>query len=274
MRTDVNADVSENTLNALNVSRWWLPAIMLLITLPVWSGRYEPRLFYWLNQHLALLPDLFWSLLCLLGTAWCAIALTFPLLLRAPRMFMAWVCAAPVAGVFARIGKMLPNNPRPLEALGLQSIHVIGEPVFIAAMPSGHTLTAFAVASALYFSAPRSWKFKTAWLFVAGLGVALSRIAVGAHWPADVAVGAALGVFSGLVGSRLSELIPAHSLLPQSWWVRSLACVATIAVYVLATDNMGFEQNLVWQYGLCVFLCLHLVQFLLATTRHRWSGGA
>lgn len=246
---------------------WLIPLCMALLTMPVWLGLFEPTLFYFMNRQLAVMPDLFWSLLCLLGTAWCLFALTAPLLLRAPRVLMAWLCAAPVAGVFARIGKMVPNNPRPLEVLGIQSVHVVGEPVYIAAMPSGHTLAAFAVATAIYYSSTVQWRPRLAWLFLLALGVALSRLAVGAHWPADVAVGATLGAFSGLAGARLSTTIPSMYLKPQSWFMRSVALFGLVDLYVLVTDNMGFEANQYWQYALALFLVMNLVWFLKSSCR-------
>jgi membrane-associated phospholipid phosphatase len=235
---------------------------MGLLTMPVWLGLFEPTLFYFMNRHLAVIPDQVWSLLCLLGTAWCIFALTAPLLLRAPRVFMAWLCAAPVAGAFARIGKMVPDNPRPLEVLGMQSIHVIGEPVYIAAMPSGHTLAAFAVATAIYFSTDAKSRPRAAWLFLLALGVGLSRLAVGAHWPADVAAGAALGVFSGMVGAKLAQAIPARHLQAQSWVMRCVALFGLVVLYVLVTDSMGFEANRYWQYALSAFLTFHFASFL------------
>src|SRR3990167_2666972 len=124
-----------------------IPLLVAVLCAPLWLGMYEPATFYFLNQHLAVVPDQVWALLCFMGTVWCLFALTSPLLLWRPRMVLAWICAAPAAGIFARIGKMLPNNPRPLEVLPLQTVHLIGEPVYLAAMPSGHTLTAFAVAT-------------------------------------------------------------------------------------------------------------------------------
>lgn len=66
------------------------------------------------------------------------------------------------------------------------------------AMPSGHTASAFMaaifIASAFQL---RGWKL---WLIVGyACLVGISRIAVGAHWPADVCAGAVIGIFFGLV---------------------------------------------------------------------------
>lgn len=221
---------------------------------------YEPSVFLFLNLHLAVVPDVVWSLLCLLGTTWALFALTSPLLLTHPRLVLAWLCAAPFAGLFARIGKMLPDNPRPLEVLPAASVHVIGEPVYIAAMPSGHTLAVFAVATAIYFSLPTSRRKSFGWLFGLAFAVAIARVAVGAHWPADVSAGAVLGMFSGLMGATIASRIPDWRLAPVTWLMRAMALFGCLCLYVLLTDDMGFPMNMPFQLGLSVLLlvCLSL----------------
>lgn len=246
---------------------WALPPIVLLLTAPLWLGLFEPAVFYFLNRQLAALPDLTWTLLSLLGTGWAVFALTSPALWRAPRLVLAWLCAAPLAGVLTRVGKTLAFSPRPLEVLGPQGIHVIGEPLFIAAMPSGHTITAFAAATAVYFSLAPAGRRRHLWLYGVALGVALSRVAVGAHWPADVAVGAALGMLSGLTGAWLGQRLKTAWLQPQSWLVRAAALFGGYCAYVLVTDKMGFAQNLPYQYLLAAFLLFNLVFFAARSFR-------
>jgi undecaprenyl-diphosphatase len=64
--------------------------------------------------------------------------------------------------------------------------------------PSGHTAAAFGVAVAF---AGEPHGLGPAALLLA-VGIALSRVYLGAHYPLDVAAGATLGVFAGLA-SRL-----------------------------------------------------------------------
>lgn len=259
---------------AIRPWHWGLPLVMVVLTAPLWLGRFEPHVFYFFNRQLQAWPDIAWSLFSLLGTGWAILALSSPALWLCPRLVLAWLCAAPLAGVLTRVGKTWANSVRPLEVLDPSTIHVIGEPLYVAAMPSGHTLTAFAAASALYFVLPARKRRPHLWLFGVALGVGLSRMAVGAHWPADVSIGAALGVFSGLCGAWLCARIPPQHQQVQSWLTRAVALLGGYAVFVLLTDPMGFVQNMPIQYGLAGFLAINLAVFFSKTFRSSSTTGA
>jgi undecaprenyl-diphosphatase len=72
---------------------------------------------------------------------------------------------------------------------GSVSVHVQFEPLRQFSMPSGHATLAFAAGTAL---ALLHGRYAALFLGAAAL-VALSRIYVGAHFPLDVVVGAAVG---------------------------------------------------------------------------------
>jgi membrane-associated phospholipid phosphatase len=71
--------------------------------------------------------------------------------------------------------------------------------------PSGHTTTAFAFASAVATESRTKWpkEWWSAWLIPVGVYsgatvVGISRLYHNAHWASDVALGAAIGTFSGI----------------------------------------------------------------------------
>ena len=88
--------------------RWWLaPLVLFAISAPVWLHRFEPAMFLAINAACAPIAAPLWTGLSLFGNAWGVLAVTAPLLVRAPRLVWAWLCAAPFAIVFARLGKGL-----------------------------------------------------------------------------------------------------------------------------------------------------------------------
>lgn len=74
--------------------------------------------------------------------------------------------------------------------------------------PSGHAASAFAFATAVGAGVPRL----AVPLQLAALTVAYSRVHTGVHYPADVIVGAGIGVQIGALASRLARR---HGVLPQ-----------------------------------------------------------
>ena len=91
----------------------------------------------------------------------------------------------PVAALVCYILKHLVHRPRPFivyPELGLPPSHDFS-------FPSGHATLAFALAAALSVRWPKG---RLGWYALA-TGVAVSRVALGAHWPTDVLGGAVLG---------------------------------------------------------------------------------
>jgi membrane-associated phospholipid phosphatase len=78
-----------------------------------------------------------------------------------------------------------------------------------ASFPSGHTSAAFAVAAVVTSESQRWWPHQT-WLVAPAMYggatlVGLSRMYNNAHWASDVALGAAIGTFSGIKVVRYSH---------------------------------------------------------------------
>lgn len=249
------------TLHTLSWRLWVLPFLILLLSAPLWLHVWEPAMFLAINQACQPVAAPVWTALSLLGNAWAVLALTAPLLLGAPRLMWAWICAAPFAIVFARSGKAWLVSPRPAAEIANDQMRIVGEVLHTVSMPSGHTTTAFAVASAIFFALPPAQRKRHAWLLLLALGTGLSRIAVGAHWPGDVAVGMALGLLAGMLGNVLLLRLPPAWLAPQHLAMRLLALLVLCACYVLLTDALDFAENQPFQYALAAVGLLSLLAF-------------
>jgi membrane-associated phospholipid phosphatase len=205
--------------------------------------------------------------LSLLGNGWAILGMTSPMLVLAPRLMWAWICAAPFAILFARVGKGYLVSPRPAAEVDNAQMRIVGEVLHNVSMPSGHTTTAFAVAAAIFFALPDTVRKRHRWLLLLAAGAGLSRIAVGAHWPGDVAVGVSLGLLSGLLGNVLLAQVPTRCFAPGHWSMRLQALLVLCAVYVLATDTLDFAENQPFQWLLAGWALLSVLAFAKRSAR-------
>lgn len=102
--------------------------------------------------------------------------------------------------------KFLVGRARPCTSLA--DVHAL---VFAAptdpSFPSGHAAGAFTVAGFVAFEA-RVHPFAKIALFLIALGIAMSRVALGVHFPSDVVAGAVLGTVAALSFSFLRKSFP------------------------------------------------------------------
>ena len=250
---------------------WLIPSIPLILWLVIELLITPNSLFLQMNQRARILPDNFWIFFDLLGNGWYDFALATPLLLLAPRNLIASLYAGTFAGLLGRILKLTFELPRPASVIDPTTFHILGNPLTSLAMPSGHTLTAFALATAFYFSTSHEKRKPLVVLFLFAICTGLARVAVGAHWPADVMAGAALGICGGLVGSLLSEKLPGRLLRPQSWLMRILAVGSVLCVYVLLTSEIDFNAAKPFQWFAASVGTLGVIAFVIQTVRRTKS---
>jgi membrane-associated phospholipid phosphatase len=156
-----------------------------------------------------------------------------------------------VGGIVIHFIKHGLAAPRPLVALGASAVHVVGEPLRTQSMPSGHSAMAGALLGLMLAESRRRLAPVIAlaaglgWLALA-LGIALSRLAVGAHWPADALVGSGLGVAFAGIAPRAWPVGAMTRLLarPAGQWLMAagqlLCALAITATPVLAL--LGLED--------------------------------
>ena len=144
-------------------------------------------------------PDTLWAMLTICGTGVVAFALLSPTLAWQPRWFAAALAAAPLAGLYSNGVKRIFAMPRPASVLDASRLHVIGETLKANSFPSGHAVTAFTLAALLVLASRKPLQTML-WAVPFAVLIAFSRLAVGAHWPADIAAGAAGGWVCGALG--------------------------------------------------------------------------
>jgi membrane-associated phospholipid phosphatase len=81
--------------------------------------------------------------------------------------------------------------PRPAEVFGVQAIAILGNTEVHHSLPSGHAAFAVLLAASLTPGMAAGWRWS---LVVFAVLVCLSRVVVGAHFPADVMAGALIAL--------------------------------------------------------------------------------
>jgi membrane-associated phospholipid phosphatase len=245
-------------------SAWFIPVIPIALATAIYFGEVQSSSFLFINRFTQLLPDTVWAWLTFFGNGWGVFAMAFPLLLLAPRLLTAGIFAGGFAAIASFSLKNFFDLPRPAGILLDGSFYRIGEPLLNRALPSGHTLTAFAIASALYFSVDQSKRRPMLLIFVFASLIGLSRNAVGAHWLTDVLAGAGVGMWCGLLGATLAQHISDGRLGPKGLWPRVIAIAGALSIYVHLTQIMDLELNLPLQYASIAIIALTLILFIKA----------
>jgi membrane-associated phospholipid phosphatase len=243
---------------------WFIPLAPLALASAIYFGELQSSSFLFINQLAQSLPNTVWVWLTFLGNGWGVFAITFPLLLLAPRVLTAGIFAGAIAAIASTILKGYFDLPRPAGVLADGSFYRLGEPLLHKAFPSGHTLTAFAVAAALYFSCDKDKRKSMLLLFVLAAFVGLSRSAIGAHWLTDVLGGAGFGVWCGMLGALFASYMPQQYFSLKGIWLRLVAIGGMVAMYAHLTQIMDHELNLPLQYASIAILLITLAFFIKA----------
>ena len=148
------------------------------------------------------LNDPIWAILTNLGDGFFLFPLAMLLFIRRPEKQLSLILTCLIGTLLLRTGKAMIPTLRPVGELGLDMVNVLGPVLKKGAVPSGHAGTVFLLAglSFLYTESRTRWLV----LLLATLS-AISRVAVGAHWPLDILLGAELGLVAAICGDYLAS---------------------------------------------------------------------
>ena len=200
----------------------------------------------WLN-HLTPGLDDFWSFITQFGDGGAALLLLLVITRFSQNGNALSLKIFLLGSLLSPLLKSWVSSPRPLGVIQADLLNSIGQPPSGAnSMPSGHSLTAFAAIGVIFlcFSFKARHLPLAVLLVLLAILVALSRVMVGAHWPADVLAGAGLGLGVALLAQRWEALQAWQPYLqrrPAQWSLLLTECV--LAGYLLtATTTTAAER--------------------------------
>lgn len=206
---------------------YWKPIVIFLMCALVLSSlaldkeayvASQLTIFLKINKLLQFTPQEFWHNVTYLGDALILVPLLSFICLINKQAWAAMFGAVPLALAMSHLGKAYFAIPRPAAILDHQQFTIIGNTLAAnTSFPSGHTITIFTAVFALIFVLLRNYKPANSMKLIIGALVtiativAISRVAVGAHWPTDLLLGAIVGYIAGLSGEYLSRKY-------RAWW--------------------------------------------------------
>jgi len=219
------------------------------------------------QQITAAIGDSFWTNVTVLGDFRVLLALMLPLSLRYPRVFLSFLVASLIAGLAVRGLKLAFHLPRPIQLLGSDAMTIIGIPRSGKSFPSSHA--ALVAAFVMVWVGQLDWK-KMLPMVACALAVGLARVAVGAHWPIDVLVGAMVGIVAAWAANSIANYANAY-VTPL---IRHLVAVlAVLAVASLVFDSLGYPEALLLR---CLILGIgvagYFTVYILPALTHSGAG--
>jgi|GEM_PF-452707 len=188
------------------VQLWLIVFAMLTIAaIGKFSSGYHFA-FHSINAMSAVIPEFVLHNITVFGDG--ALLLTLILLFSSKQAKFHWLVfvAAILGGMVSNVLKEYFDAARPPAVLDPGSFNLFGRAYKHHSFPSGHTLTAFLLASVSYYYVQKFWL--KGLLLIAAVLVGLSRVWLGIHWPMDALVGGALGVLCGSLAIIIANRWP------------------------------------------------------------------
>lgn len=155
-------------------------------------------LFLLINRYYNNAFDLFFLGYTWVGDGVTMILVAIGFLFVKYRYALLTILAYAYTAIFGQIVKKLINAPRPVKYFeGIEEIRVIKgvDMHHWNSFPSGHSITAFALATTIAFLIPQQQKKHTWILVLLAALAAFSRVYLSQHFVLDVVVGSIIGVF-------------------------------------------------------------------------------
>jgi membrane-associated phospholipid phosphatase len=240
-----------------DMATWlWLPGGAFLLLLLVYLLGLNRELFLFFNSWQNTIPGVVWAHFTTFGDAAVAMAMILPFAGRRPDILWAAMLALVIGALVSQGLKDTLDVMRPPGVLPADQIMVYGPVHINDSFPTGHTLTAWTLASIMWLGLNRPWR--GAILVLATL-VGLSRMVLGVHWPMDVLGGMGLGWLVGQSAVYLS----------RRWRFGLWPWSQRIFVLLLGADTLGLfwydnghVQTLWMQYLIATFCLLGVIPVL------------
>ncbi len=219
-----------------------LSVILLAIALGLYCADGYHAAFAALNP-LAIHAPLLWLTLTDMGDTLFAltILLAFP---QNPRFFNVCLLTLVIATVLVHGTKWSVDSLRP-PAVGTEVV-ILGKSHDRQSFPSGHSATAFALFALAFLTVHQKfWQIIGLLLTV---GIALSRVMVGVHWPIDCLIGAALGILAVLLAIGTQRQFPLPTVVSHYF-----VAILVICAFFLATQT---PQGWPWLYAVTAIAAL------------------
>lgn len=202
-----------------SLSSLYLPIILLLIvpitlilkdSLNVSSYiNIQKDLFYYINSKLGQYP-LFENNITQMGDAFVFLSLLSVLFHRTPKLWEVLISSSLISLILSSLLKNIFSVPRPAAFLDPNSFIIIGKTLRANnSLPSGHCITIFTILTVIFYHYyQNNWKYKIiagSSMLIFGSVLAISRVAVGAHFPLDVIVGSIVGYICGVMGFLINR---------------------------------------------------------------------
>ena len=222
-----------------------LACLLVVGGLVLHGSSWNQEWLIWVHRS-SWLPDQFWLFVTQWGDSAQALLLLLALFLLHP-VQLAWALKTWLMGMVASpLLKAAWDAPRPLSVLDPQMLNAIGHtPMGGHSMPSGHSLAAGSLAALLFFALQPDRLLWRSGAVLLGVLIAVSRLAVGAHWPADVLVGLGLGLLLVCVAQFWEQVQPwsAHLATARAQSLLAvLMLVLAYAVWHLPSEGWGMTS--------------------------------